>query len=308
MPRPLWNGAISFGLVTIPVAVVPAIGSGHKAVFHQMHADDMGRIRVRKVCEIDGEELSEADIVRGYEAPDGRVATIEDRDLDDIPLPTAHAVEVHGFLDLDTVDPVQLAKPYFLQPGKGAGKPYTLFRDALARANKGAVTKMAFHGREVPALVRPLDDVLVLHQLHWPDEVRSAADAAPPERVTVPDDEVDAAVALLLAMGEADLDAYEDGYQAAVDDMLTAKLGGEELPQAAPDEGRAAPVIDIMEALRQSLADAEANRAKPGRETRKSTAKKTSEKRTAAKKTGAKKTAKKATPSKSTPSRGRHAS
>jgi DNA end-binding protein Ku len=285
MPRPIWNGAISWGLVSIPVSVVSAIGSGHKIAFHQMHAEDQGRVRVRKVCDVDGEELGEDDIVRGYTAPDGRVALITDEDLDDIPLPTAHTIEAHGFVGIDDIPLTQLGRPYYLQPGKAGAKPYTLFRDALARKGKAAVTKFAMHGSEKLALIRAHGDILVLHQLRWPDEVRSAADAAPPEHVTVTDQEIDAAEALLLALGEVDLDDERDEYQRAVEQLVTAKLGGEELPAAAPEEDRGAPVVDIMAALRQSLEDAEKRKAKPGRDAKKSTAKKATAKKTAAKKT-----------------------
>jgi DNA end-binding protein Ku len=261
MARPLWNGAISWGLVTISVSVVPAIGSGHKTLFHQMHRADHGRVRIRKVCELDNQELTEGDIVRGFESPDGRVATVTDDELADLPLPTAHAVEVHGFLAASDVDPVQLAKPYYLQPGKGAAKAYSLFRDALARSGRAAVTKLAMNGSEKLALIRPNGPVLVLHLLHWPDEVRSPAGLVPSDRVTVTDTEVAAALELMDSIGPADLEAIHDDYQHAVDVLLDAKLAGTEPPTL--EQAPAAAPMDLMAALRQSLEDAEARRAKP---------------------------------------------
>lgn len=185
--------AISSEKVSIPVKVVSAVGGEHAVRFYQLHAADHGRVRYRKVCELDGQELSPEEIVKGYEAPDGRVAVVRDEELDDLPLPTARTVEVSGFIGVDDVPATQLGKPYYLQAGTGGAKPYVLMREALARSGKAAVAKVAMRGRESLVLVRAQDDVLVMHQLYWPDEIRPADRLAPPDRVTVTDAELDAA-------------------------------------------------------------------------------------------------------------------
>ncbi|MEU8138633.1 Ku protein [Streptodolium elevatio] len=302
MARPIWSGAISFGLVSIPCKVVSAIGSEHAVKFHQMHRTDQGRVRYRKVCELDGQELAQDEIVRGYTAPDGRVAVIRDQELEDLPLPTAHTVEVSGFIPVQDVALVRWGKPYYLTPDKSGVKPYVLMREALRRSGKAAVAKVAMRGREQLVLVRVHEDVLVMQQIHWPDEVNSPTRIAPSDRVTVTDAELDAADALIDALGPVDLDAMEDEYQRAVDQLVTARLEGEQPPEGEP-EREAAPAMDLMAALRASVADATRQReegtAPKGAGGKKSTATKTAKttteaspkKTTATKSTAAKKTA-----------------
>lgn len=252
MPQTVWSGSIAWGLVSIPVAVQSAIGSEHTVSFHQMHRDDYGRVRYRKVCELDGQELGTGDIVRGYETADGRTVAVTDEELDALPLPTEHALEMHGYVDVRDIDPRRLSRPYFLRPGRAAAKPYVLLRQALARADRAGVVKMALRGREVLALIRVHGEILVLHQLYWPDELRSPDGIAPPQSVTVTDDEIAAATALMDAIGPADLDAMHDDYAAAVRAVVDAKLAGAPLPEGGP-EIPAAPTVDLMEALRASL-------------------------------------------------------
>ncbi len=282
--RAVWKGAISFGLVSIPVKVVSAIGGEHTVKFHQMHRKDQGRVRYRKVCELDGEELTPDEIVRGYEASDGRVAVVTDADLADLPLPTARTIEVHGFLAAEEIDPLRLGKPYYLAPDTSGAKPYVLMREALRRSGKAAVAKLAMRGHEILALVRVQEDVLVLHQLYWPDEINSTDGVAPTERVRVTDAELDMADTLIDALGTADLTEYHDEYQAAVEELVTAKLEGAEPVEAeAPGEEAGGKVIDLMAALRQSVEEAKGGRA--AREPKETDAKKTVSKRAPAKKT-----------------------
>jgi DNA end-binding protein Ku len=259
--RAIWKGAISFGLVSIPVKVVSAIGSEHAVKFHQMHETDQGRVRYRKVCELDGQELGSGDIVRGYQAADGRTVVVSDDDLADLPLPTARSIEVHGFLDEEGVDPLQLGKPYYLAPDTAGAKPYVLMREALRRSGKAAVAKLAMRGHEILALVRAQDDVLVLHQLYWPDEINSTDGVAPTERVKVTDAELDLADTLIDTLGTADLSEFHDEYASAVEELVTAKLEGAEPPAPEAEAGAGAQVIDLMAALRQSVEQAQGQRA-----------------------------------------------
>jgi DNA end-binding protein Ku len=254
VPTAIWKGAISFGLVSIPVQMVSAVSAEHKVRFHQLHEADGGRVRYRKVCEIDGRELGDAEIVRGYRVSDGRVALVTDDDLADLPLPSARALEVHGFLPVDQVSPVQLGKPYYLRPEETGLKAYVLLRGALERSGKAAVVKAAMRGREVLAMVHPHRSVLVLRQLRWPDEVQPAKPLAPPANVSVTDAELDAAEALMDAIGPADLATERDHYAEAVEKVVQAKLAGTSPPEAAPVPQT--PTIDLMAALRASLEQA----------------------------------------------------
>lgn len=263
----IWKGAISFGLVSIPVQMVSAVGAEHKVKFHQLHHSDHGRVRYRKICDLDGQELTDDQIVRGYRAPDGRVATVTDEDLADLPLPSARALEVHGFLPADQISPVQLGKPYYLRPEETGLKAYTLLRVALERSGKAAVVKQALRGREILAMVHPYRGLLVLRQLHWPDEVNSSDGLTPPGRVTVTDAELDAADALIDAIGTADLAEEHDHYAEAVEQVVAAKLAGT-TPEAAPVPD--VPTVDLMAALRASLA--QAGRSPKATDARKSTA------------------------------------
>lgn len=227
MMRTIWKGAISFGLVTIPVKVVGAT-ENHAVSFRQVHVADDGKIRYRKVCELDGEELSGDAIGKGYETADGTVVQLTDDDLAALPLPTARTVEILGFVPVSSIDPYQLDRSYYLTADAGAAKPYVLLREALRRADKGAIAKLAMRGRETLALVRPLEDeeVLGMHTLLWPDEIRSAAGLAPAEKVTVRDAELDLAYTLMDTLGSVDMSELHDEYREAVEALVSAKLTG----------------------------------------------------------------------------------
>jgi DNA end-binding protein Ku len=281
MPRSIWNGAISFGLVNIGVKVVPATSAEHSVRFRQLHASDLGPVRYRKVCELDQTELQADDIVRGYETADGRVAVVTDEDLDGLPLPTARTIEVSGFIDLAAVDPLRRGRTYYLAPDKTAAKPYALMREALRRADRGAVAKMAMHGRELLVLIQVHDEALLMTQLHWADEMNAAEGIVPATDVTVSDSELDLADTLINALGTVeDLNAYSDQYQAAVEEVITAKLDGAPASGTAAAQARGGGVVlDLMAILQQSVTAAQdARSAEPAapapaaRATRKSTA------------------------------------
>lgn len=154
MPRPLWSGAISFGLVTIPVKIVSAT-EDHDVHFHRVHLTDMGRVRTRKVCEIDGEVVSQDEIGNGYEVSSDETVAVTDEELEQMPLPTAKAIEIVAFVDAGSIDPVRISDSYYLAVGgQVAVKPYTLLRKALERSSKVAVAKFAWHSRERLGLLR----------------------------------------------------------------------------------------------------------------------------------------------------------
>ncbi|MET9517389.1 Ku protein [Streptomyces sp. NPDC002994] len=252
MPRPIWSGAISFGLVTIPIQVVSAT-ENRSIAFHQIHQADGGRIRYQKVCELDGQVLDQNEIGRGYEVSRDTIVEVTDADLDAMPLPTAKAIEIVAFVPAESIDPIRIGDSYYLAADGVAAKPYKLLRMALERSSKVAIAKFAWHGRERLGLLRVKGDAIVLHSMRWPDEIRSPESLAPrPAEVT--DEEIDAAVDLMDAMAVDDPSGFRDHYRDALEDLLAAKAQGMK-PESAP-QPPAAPVVDLMAALRESMESA----------------------------------------------------
>ncbi|MEU8652936.1 Ku protein [Streptomyces sp. NPDC048737] len=264
--RSLWNGAISFGLVSIPVKLVNATES-HSIPFRQVHVEDGGRIRHRKVCELEDREVSQAEIGKGYEAADGTIIPITEDDLSRLPLPTAKTIRIVAFVPADRIDPLQMDAAYYLQAGGVlAAQPYTLLREALKRSNKVAVTKYALRGRERLGMLRVVGDAIAMHALLWPDEVLAPEGMAPAADVTVRLRELDLADALMDALGEVDLEDLHDEYRAAVEEVVAAKVAGEAPPEA-PGTAPGGRVLDLITALENSVRAAREARGGPaGRE------------------------------------------
>jgi DNA end-binding protein Ku len=337
--RSIWNGAISFGLVSIPIKLMNATES-HSVSFRQIHTEDGGRIRYRKVCELEDREVSQSEIGKAYEDADGSMIPITDEDLSHLPIPTTRTIEIVAFVPQERIDPLQMGSAYYLAAsGAPAAKPYTLLREALKRSNRVAVAKFALRGRERLGMLRVVGDAIAMHGLLWPDEVRAPEDVAPDSGVTVRDQELDLADALMDTLGEIDLDDLHDEYREALEEVVAAKAAGEAPPQA-PEEAAPGKVLDLMAALESSVRAARESRGggagpaeeaevrtlrqrkQPARRAPKETggkkststaAKKTAAKKTAAKKTEAKKstssaaresTAKSAQPAKKTADRG----
>ncbi|MEU6773181.1 Ku protein [Streptomyces sp. NPDC046759] len=303
MPRTIWSGAISFGLVTVPINVVSAT-EDHSIHFHQYHLTDQGRVRYRKVCELEDREVPQEEIGKGYELTKTQVIPITDEDLSNLPLPTAKAIEIDAFVPVTSVDPLRIAEGYYLQPaGQVAAKPYKLLVKALGRTSKVAVAKYAWSGRERLGLLRVRDDVLVLHAMRWPDEIRDPTELLPPP-TEVSEQEIEGALALMDTMTIDRLEGPEftDRYTEAIAQIIEAKRGDKPLPEA-PEPEQPAQVLDLMAALNESVQKAKATRArdagpaevhelpqpKEKAPAKKQPAKKTAPKKTAAKKTTAKK-------------------
>jgi len=309
MPHTIWKGAISFGLVTIPIRVYAATEERGVSL-HQVHATDGGRIRYRRICELDGEEVPYRDIAKGYQLPDGDTIVLTDEDLADLPLVSSKTIEVLQFVDAEEIDPINFTRSYYLEADGPGGKPYLLMRESLGRTGKVAVVKVALRNRESLALLRPYGDVLLLQMMLWPDEVRAADAFAPSDDVHVRSQEIDMAESYIDTLtAPFDAGEFTDQYREALEEVIEAKTAGrpvkeEEAP--VPDRGE---VVDLMEALRRSVADAKARRGEDAEPAaRKSTAKKAATKsaskppvkKAASKKTTAKKTAKKAAPARKT--------
>lgn len=301
----IWKGAISFGMVTIPIKVFSATEEKDIS-FRQVHVADGGRIRYKRVCSECGEEVPYSDIGKGYEMADGRMVILEPEDFADLPLSSKKVIDVLEFVPADQVDPLYLGKSYYLAADGGPGaKPYVLLRDALEGSELYALVKVALRSRESLGLLRTHDNVLVLQVMLWPDEVRDSAFAAPDEDVEIRKQEKAMAESYIDTLrGEFDPDQYHDEYRHALEQVVEAKAAGVPLPEAEEEETEGAEVVDLVAALRASVEAAKARRAAGGsggggqgdstpakKAAQKAPAKKAAAKKAPAKKTAAKKTA-----------------
>jgi DNA end-binding protein Ku len=293
----IWKGAISFGLVSIPVRLYSATEEKDIS-FRQVHREDGGRIRYKRVCSVDGEEVAYSDIAKGYELPDGEMVVLEDDDFANLPISSSRAVEVLSFVPEDQVDPVQMGKPYYCDPTGGDSKPYVLLRDSLEGAGKVAIVKVALRQRERLAMLRPREGVLVLQTLLWPDEVREARFDFLDQDVTVRPQELQMAESYIAALSaDFEPDEFTDNYRQALEELIEAKTAGREV-KAPVEQPRSGQVVDLMDALRRSVAEAKSRRGESGegaapKKTAKSATKKAATKKTAAKATAKKPAAKK---------------
>src|SRR5881396_2108211 len=260
-PRAMWKGAISFGLVTIPVSVFPA--TEEKSLkFNQLHDEDTGRVRYKRVCEIDGEELTYEHIVKGYEYEKDHYVVITDDDLDKVPLESSRAIDIVQFVDLDEIDPILFKKSYYLVPDETGAKAYALLRTALSQESKVGIAKVSFRDKEHLAALRFKDKVFVLETMFWPDEIRAAEFETVHTGAKVRPQEVEMAKALIDNLTEPwNPAAYKDEYREALLELVEKKIAGEEIevaPEAAP-----ARVVDLMDALKASVEAAKKKAAAP---------------------------------------------
>ncbi len=301
--RAIWKGAVSFGLVSIPVKLYTATEEKDVS-FHQVHRSDGGRIRYKRVCQLDGEEVAYADIAKGYELPSGETVVITDDDLADLPLTSSRVVDVLSFVPLEQVDPIYFAKSYYLEPDKTATKPYVLLRDALEQADSVALVKVAIRTRETLATLRVRDGVLVLETMVWPDEVRTPDFGFLDEDVTVRPQELAMAQSLIESMSaDFDPDQYHDEYREALEQVIEAKVEGREVVEQPVQEEDTGSVVDLMAALRASVAAAKKGRGEPAGDEPAGAGAEAAAKKAPAKKAPAKKAAAKKAPAKKAASR-----
>jgi DNA end-binding protein Ku len=298
MPQSVWKGAISFGLVSIPVRLFSATEEKDIS-FRQVHREDGGRIRYKRVCSIDGEEVPYSDIAKGYELPDGEMVVLDDDDFANLPISSSRAVEVLSFVPADQIDAVQMGKPYYCDPTGADAKPYVLLRDSLEKADRVAVVKVALRQRERLAMLRARDGVLILQTLLWPDEVRTPRLEFQDEDVTVRQQELAMAESYISALsGDFEPGEFSDDYREALEEVINDKVAGREVKAPAEEPESTGQVVDLMEALRRSVAEAKAKRgedsgdgAGAAKKSAAGKAKKGASKKTAAKKSATKKSA-----------------
>jgi DNA end-binding protein Ku len=252
--RSVWNGTITIGAAAIPVRAYGATeeqGTG----LHHVHAADGGRVRHRKVCEVDGQTLAAEDVARGYVLAGGETVVLTDEDLAQLPLPTSRAIDVQSFAPLEEIDPIYFARSYHLEPEPAGTKSYVLFGEALAQSGRVAIVKVALRGRESLGVLRIRDQVILLETMLWPDEIRTPDFPFQHQDVVVTDAEREQATLLIEALSEKFTPSrYTDRYREALHALVRAKIEGDELVQpavAAQDAGAS----DLLTALRSTLAD-----------------------------------------------------
>ncbi|MDT9591521.1 Ku protein [Nocardioides zeae] len=249
--RAIWKGAVSFGLVSVPVKLYAATES-HDVSFRQVHAKDGGRIRYQRVCSLDGEEVAYADIAKGYETEDGEMVILDDDDLGALPSSSSREIAVEKFVPSDQIDPLLFEKSYYLEPDKTGAKPYALLRQALLEADRMAVVTVAIRNRTTIAVLRVRDDVIVLQTMMWPDEVRTPDFSV--EIGDVKDSEVEMARMLVDTLaGDFDADDFTDDYAEAVEAVVKAKIEGGEVQRTETSTKSSGEVVDLLAALQRSV-------------------------------------------------------
>ncbi len=321
--RAIWKGAVSFGLVSVPIKLYAATES-HDISFRQVHAKDGGRIKYQRVCSVDGEEVPYSDIAKGYETDDGQIVVLDDDDLAELPAQSSREISVEKFVPSDQVDPMWLEKSYYLEPDKSAVKPYALLREALVETDRVAIVTVSIRTRMTTAVLRVRDDVIVMQTMLWPDEVRQP-DFAGLDAGDVKPQELKMARMLVETLaGDYDAAEYVDDYREAVESLVRAKLEGGEVSHVAEEKPSGGEVVDLLAALQRSVdaakgsrgeaaggsgqdgeeqpeGDAAAEKSASRSPAKKSTAKKSTAKKSTAEKSAAKKApAKKSASKKST--------
>ena len=262
--RAIWKGAVSFGLVSVPVKLYAATES-HDVSFRQVHAKDGGRIKYQRVCSLDGEEVAYADIAKGYETEDGEMVILTDDDMSQLPSTSSREIAVEKFVPREQIDPLLFEKSYYLEPEGAGAKPYALLRQALKDADRMAVVTVALRQRTTIAVLRVREteagEVIVLQTMMWPDEVR-----VPDFKVEVDDakpQEVKMAHMLVETLaGDFDASEFEDDYAGAVDALVKSKIEGGEIKRTETSTKTSGEVVDLLAALQKSVGGRE---VRPGR-------------------------------------------
>ncbi len=250
--RAIWKGAVSFGLVSVPVKLYAATESKDIS-FRQVHAKDGGRIKYNRVCSLDGEEVEYADIAKGYETEDGEMVILTDEDMAELPSTSSREISVEKFVPSEQIDPMLFEKSYYLEPEKSGAKPYALLREALEAADRMALVTVALRNRTSLAVLRVRDDVIVLQTMMWPDEIRK------PDFGSVSTDEAKPAEVKMAKMlvetlaDDFDASEFEDDYREAVEQMVKTKIEGGEVKRTPAAKKSSGEVVDLLAALQRSV-------------------------------------------------------
>ena len=295
MARSIWTGAISFGLVTVPVKLYSAV-SRKTVRFHQLNSKTGVRIQQKRVDPSSGDEVAYEDIVKGYELSPDRYVVIEPDELSSLEPKKTKTIEIEDFVELTDIDPILYDHPYYLAPGAGGAKPYRLLLEAMEETGRVAIARVVIRSKEALVAIRPMGDVLGMSTMLFADEVvdpDKVDELASARDVDTTKRELDIAKQLIDSLaGPFEPDKYHDEYRDQVLDLVERKAAGEEIAVQPEAEEEDAPVPDLMAALKASLdqvRDRDAGDAKPKPKAKKAPAKKAPAKKPAAKKPAAKK-------------------
>jgi DNA end-binding protein Ku len=249
MPKSFWKGVISFGLVAIPVRMY--VGAENKTIsFHLLHKKCLTRPRQVLHCETDNEYFAVKDTVRGYEIAKGQYVVMDDKDFEKVPIRTSRAIEILGFVDVKEIDPLYYYNVHYVEPEELGAKPFCLLREALVKTGRAGIAKVSFQRREHLGCLRPLDDILALHSMHFEDEIQPRS-ALTPSQPSYTEAEFNMALSLVKAMA-ADFkpENYRDDYEEALKKLVEAKVAGRKITAPAMPKTE---IPDLMEALRESV-------------------------------------------------------
>jgi DNA end-binding protein Ku len=252
MPSSVWTGYLTFGLISMPVRLFSG-ARGERIAFHMLHRDDKARIRQQLICSAEEKPVERSEIVKGFEYRKGEYVVIEPDEIKKIEPKTAKAMEILEFVKADEVDPVYFESSYYLLPEEAGKRPYALLAEALEQTKFFAIAKLTMHNREYTVIVRPNQGGLMLHTMFYKDEVRQMKEFGRPD-VALKEAEVKVAHQLIQALA-ADFhpEKYYDTFEENLKKLIQARLEGREVTPV-PKPGKPAPVVDLMEALKQSLA------------------------------------------------------
>lgn len=264
MPRAMWSGAISFGLVNIPIKLFTAV-SRKSVHFNQIDARSGARIRYQKVSDVDAEPVPAEQIVKGYELPSGEYVTVGDDELAALDPEASRTIEIEQFIDLDEIDPLFYDAAYYVAPDKATLKPYALLVQAMEESGKVAIARFVMRSKQYLCAIRPKDGALVLSTMVYPDEINAPADIPEIEgaaQVELSAKERKMAAQLVASLSEPfEPEAFEDTYRAKVLELVEAKASGRELV-VPPTPTETDTVVDLMAALEASVKEARKARSR----------------------------------------------
>jgi DNA end-binding protein Ku len=253
MPRPLWKGAISFGMVSIPIKLYTAT-EDKDVRFNMLHKDDMSRVKQKLFCAEEDIEVDRAtEVVKGYEVTPGNYVIMEDDDFEKVNVPSTHTIDIKSFVDLRDIDPILYQKTYYLEPEEVGLKPFALLMAALRETNRVAIAKVTLRQKEQLCSLRLYGETIALETMYYADEVRSTQElSVPGERVEVTRRDLDMARSLVEMLSDEDFDftEYKDEYREGLLEIISKKAEGQTIEAPAP---QAAKITDLTEALRASV-------------------------------------------------------
>ena len=263
MARAIWKGAVSFGLVAIPVKLYTAT-EDKDVSFHLLHKKDHARIKQQRYCPEDDAVVEWNDVVRGYEIAPDQYVVMEPEDFEKVPVDTTHTIEITDFVPNEQIDPIYYQKTYYLEPERTGGKPFALLREVLKDSKLIALAKVTLRQKEQLCTLRLYENTIALETMFYADEIRGAEGLDIPEMDKVSDRELKMAKSLVdMLTGDFEPEKYQDNYRDALLELIERKAEGEEIKRPAPVAGK---VTDLMEALRKSIDSAKRDRGRAAEE------------------------------------------